>query len=333
MGVKMKKKIAKIKRNPGELPMLFIPSYHRPTNLKTVDLFVNKYGYPPSKITVFIDDQGGDEEEYSSTCKKYGVGLQVFDLEDARREYDFVHRPSESRRAAGLSRNQFWKFAVERGIDQYVVLDDDTQQIRYRPYGVCLSRGEKATPQQFWNFVCELADFQRAHRIGLVGLSQSGEMFGSLAHPEFRLWRKKVMNFSFYLTAVVHGGERGVQDDDTLQFLGAMNNGLWCGSLASGIVINQAASATQPGGLTDLYHEAKLLNKALIAPIAYPSAVRAEKQKMNGGRLHHRINYRYIMPCLIKVKSGEGSNIAWDTYPEDVPFTSRPTKRKWFYVE
>ena len=321
-----------IRHKPDELPELFVPSYHRANNLKTVDLFVNKYEYPPSKITVFIDNQGGDSSEYERTCNDYGVNLEVFDLDAARSEYDFVHMPSKSRRAAGCSRNQFWRHAKARNVTQFIVLDDDTLDVRYRPFGVCLSTGQVAKPQQFWNGVCELARFQSAHRIGLVGLSQAGETFCSAAHPDRRLWRKKVMNFSFYLTDFVQGGERGVQDDDTLQFTGMMNAGLWCGSLVSGIVINQAASATQPGGLTDLYHEAKLLNKALVGPICYPSAIRAEKQKMNGNRLHHRVNYRFLMPCLIKAAPGTGSNIAWDTYQEDVPFTSRPTKRKWEYV-
>ena len=321
----------RIRRKPDELPELFIPSYHRSGNLKTVSLLIGGYSYPPGKITVFVDDHGGDYDAYARVCKEFGVNLTVFDLDEARQEYDFVHRPSISRRAVGCARNQFWRYARDRNIDQFIVLDDDTLQIRYRPFGVCLSTGETAKPQQFWNGVCELADFQKAHRIGLVGLSQSGEMFGSVAHPEFRLWRKKVMNFSFYLTDFVQGGERGVQDEDTLQFAGMMNAGLWCGSLASGIVINQAASATQPGGLTDLYHEAKLLNKALVGPICYPSAIRAEKQKMNGNRLHHRINYRFLMPCLIKAAPGMGGNIAWDTYQEDVPFTSRPARRVWKY--
>lgn len=60
--------------------------------------------------------------------------------------------------------------------------------------------------------------------------------------------------------------------------------------------------------------------------IQFPSAIRAEKQVMNGGRVHHRINGRYLIPKILKIEGGR-DNIAWDTYEEDVPFTNEP-KRK-----
>lgn len=87
-------------------------------------------------------------------------------------------------------------------------------------------------------------------------------------------------------------------------------------------------SATQKGGLTDLYNECKLLNKSLITPIQYPSAIKAEKQKKNGGRLHHKINYRYLSPVIMKSDDGR-DNIAWDTYDEDFPFTNEPRLKRY----
>lgn len=135
------------------------------------------------------------------------------------------------------------------------------------------------------------------------------------------------MNTTFYLLPYVYRGERGVQDDDTSQFVGMMNQGLFTGSYGAGIVLQQTLSATQQGGLTDLYNECKLLNKALITVIQYPSAIHAERQVRNGNRIHHKVSYRYLWPKILK---GDGSfdNIAWDTYPEDVPFTNEPKRIK-----
>lgn len=116
-------------------------------------------------------------------------------------------------------------------------------------------------------------------------------------------------------------------DDDTSQFVGIMNNGLFTGSYATGCVLQQAQSATQQGGLTDLYNETKLLSKGILCSIQYPSAIHCERQMMNGNRLHHRVNYRYLMPKVLK---GDGTvdNIPWDTYPEDYPFTNEPKHRR-----
>ena len=132
------------------------------------------------------------------------------------------------------------------------------------------------------------------------------------------------MNTTFYDTRFIYRGERGIQDDDTSQFVGVMNEGFFTGSMATGLVLNQTPSATAKGGLTELYNEVKLLNKSLIIPIQFPSSSHAERQIRNGGRLHHKIRYRYLMPCIIK---GERSNIAWDAYPEDAPFTNEPRNR------
>lgn len=131
------------------------------------------------------------------------------------------------------------------------------------------------------------------------------------------------MNTTFYLMPYVYRGERGVQDDDTSMFVGMLNEGYFAGSLQFGVILQQQQSATQAGGLTELYNECKLLNKAMITPIQFPSAIYGERQTMNGNRLHHRINYRYLAPMLM---NGKRSNIAWDTYPEDVPFTNEPKR-------
>jgi len=41
--------------------------------------------------------------------------------------------------------------------------------------------------------------------------------------------------------------------------------------------------------------------------------------------VHHRINYRFLAPKLLKIEGGR-DNIAWDTFPEDVPFTNEPKR-------
>ena len=167
-----------------------------------------------------------------------------------------------------------------------------------------------------------IAEMMRRQRIGLFGVSQTGDFYGSLY---LSMMRRKVMNVTFYDTRFIYRGERGVQDNDTSQFAGVLNEGLFTGSLADGINLQQTVSATAKGGLTDLYNECKLYNKAMVTPIQYPSAIRAERQVMNGGRIHHRIDYGYLAPKLMK---GERNNIAWDTYPEDYPFTNEPRRSR-----
>ena len=66
--------------------------------------------------------------------------------------------------------------------------------------------------------------------------------------------KRKVMNTTLYNIRYINRAEKGVQDDDTSMFVGALNEGLFTGSLADGCVLLQTRSCTSPGGLTELYN-------------------------------------------------------------------------------
>ena len=295
---------------------IFIPSYHRANNIKTAKYFIKK-GYEAENIHVFLDDEADDLEEYEISTKRLGCKLHIFPMDEARKRYDFVHRPSKMRRAAGMSRNMFYDIAKGLDIDFYLVIDDDTRQYEIKPYGI-YSRG--AELNDFLMVFEGIKEFMKKRKIGVFGLSQTGDMF---TVPDKKILRNKVMNTTFINTDYIYRGEKAIQDNDTSQFVHIMNEGFFTGSLASGLALNPESSASQKGGLTDLYRENKLLNKSLIIPIQFPSLCYAEKQNKNGGRLHHHITSKNLSPRIIK---GKRNNIAWDTYPEDVPFTNEPKR-------
>ena len=296
---------------------IFIPSYHRPTNVKTAKYFVKK-GYNSKKIHVFIDDETDDIDVYKKEMAKLNCHLHIFNMKQARDRYDFVHRQSKSRRSAGQCRNMFYDIAKKLNIDFYLVIDDDTRVYEVKPFAI-YTRG--AELEDLVKVFMGVKEFMQRQKIGLFGLSQTGDMFSV---PDYKIFRNKVMNTTFVNTKYIYRGERAIQDNDTSQFVGIMNEGLFTGSVATGLTLNQEQSATQKGGLTELYNENKLLNKSLVIPIQFPSLCYAERQKKNGGRLHHKILHRYLMPKIIK---GKRTNIAWDSYEEDYPFTNEP-KRK-----
>ena len=297
---------------------IFIPSYHRPFNIKTAKYFI-KLGYDPKKIHVFIDDETDDIVDYVEATHNLQCNLHIFDMKESRERYDYVHRPSQMRRSAGQCRNMFYDIAKKKEIDFYLVIDDDTNLYEIKPYGVYVGT---ANLEDIQNVFLSVKEFMLKHKIGMFGLSQTGDMFQV---PDTKIFRKKVMNTTFINTKYIYRGEKAVQDNDTSQFVHVMNEGYFTGSLATGLTLSQETSAKQKGGLTELYKENKLLNKSLVIPIQFPSLCYAERQKKNGGRLHHRITYKNLFPCIIK---GKRSNIAWDTYKEDVPFTNEPKRKK-----
>ena len=107
------------------LPDIYIPSYKRARRNKTLKYFLDA-GVPPSGITVVVDDETPDLDEYRQEADETGTHLIVFSIAEARAEYDFVTLPNVARRTAGMARNQIWKRVKENGGGIYVVLDDDT---------------------------------------------------------------------------------------------------------------------------------------------------------------------------------------------------------------
>lgn len=297
---------------------IFIISYHRADNLKTVKYFT-KIGWNPKKLHVLIDDEADDFLEYEEAANNFGFNLHVFSMKEARKRYDYVHRPSKTRRSTGQARNMVYDVAKDLGIDFFVVQDDDTQNFEIKKFG---KYQRKAFEEEVFGVFEGIKAFMQKRQIGLFGLSQTGDFIGG---TNKKLLRNKVMNTFFMSGKYIYRGSRGVLDEDTSMFTNIMNEGLFTGSLGDGLVLQQTASATAKGGLTDIYNECKLLNKSLVSVIQFPSAIYAEKQKKNGGRLHHHIKARYLYPKLIK--GTKRDNISWATYPEDYPFTNEP-KRK-----
>jgi hypothetical protein len=303
---------------------IFIPSYHRAENLKTVNYFL-KIGWESKNIHVFIDSEADDFIMYEKICNQKKVNLHVFDMNEARERYDYVHRPSHSRRSAGQARNMFYDFAKKMNIEFYMVQDDDTQNYQIKKMGKYI---RMANLNDIQNVFVAIKDFMYKRHIGLFGVSQTGDFIGGTNR---KLLRNKVMNTTFVLTKYIYRGEKGVQDNDTSQFVNIMNEGYFTGSIGDGLVLQQTTSVTAKGGLTDLYKECKLLNKSLVTPIQFPSSIIAEKQSENGGRLHHRIKNKFIYPRLIKTEKID--NISWDKYSEDVIFSNEPLNRQLCQAE
>ena len=73
-------------KDGGMKPMIdiFIPSYHRADNLKTVNYF-KKIGWDVKNIHVLIDSEADDRNEYQYLADKVGFNLFVFDMYEARK--------------------------------------------------------------------------------------------------------------------------------------------------------------------------------------------------------------------------------------------------------
>lgn len=307
-------------KNQKKMIEIYLTSFHRPNNMLTAK-WLQKVGYDMNKVTVFIDDEAGDTEEYKKACKEFGCHLHVFSEKESRKRYDYVHRANKFCRSAGQAWNMMYDYAKDHGVDFYCVIDDDTTHYEIKVLGRYNFRRMANLNDFLWQ--SEVTEkFMRKRHIGVFAWSQNGDFIDPVNKYIFR---KKAMNTTFYLLPYIYRGSRGYGDEDTSLYTTLHNQGLFVGSYGCGCSLHPMPSAKQAGGFTDIYQSCKLLSKAILCPIQYPSAIKATKQPRNGHRLHHLISYRYLMPKILK---GDGTvdNIPWDTYPEDYPFTNEPKR-------
>lgn len=304
----------------NNLPHIFIPSYKRANNLKTVN-YLEKFEYPSKLIHVVVDDETPDLDDYKYQAQSRGFKLHIFNLNEAQRRYDFVYAlPASMKRTTGMARNMFFDIAKELNIKIFGYMDDDTLYFSIRPNQVYKRIANKDDIKIAFALLAEFID---KHKIGLIALPQIGDIFH---HDSDYLLKYKTRNCIFFNTDYIEHGERGFLGDDISMFMSVLNEGLFTGSLWGAIYLNQANTAKQAGGLTEIYKEAKLMSKALICPIQFPSCVWVEKQKMNGGRIHHHIDYRYLVPKILKLPKSKINTIRWDAFEEDVPFSNEPRR-------
>lgn len=294
---------------------IFIPSYHRSDNLKSVK-YLAEIGWDMKKVFVFVDDEAGDQADYEEVAEMFGFNLVILSAKENRRRFDFVHREPKNRRCAGMWRNAFGEYAQEVGIEFYLVMDDDTTGFEVKLNGRYITN--KVSRDLLEYVITEVQKLMLQRGIGAFALPQTGDFIGGESK---RVFMPKMMNCVIYQTGYIIRGERGVLDNDTSQFAGLLNEGYFNGSMADGLTLKQSASGVFSGGLTDTYHEQKLLSKSLVVPIQFPSGVFGEKQSENGGRLHHHIEYRYLAPKILK-GAKERDNIDWRKWREDWVFTN-----------
>lgn len=182
---------------------ILVPSYHRSDNLKTLRYFCG-IGWEPKKIHILIDDEAGDEDKYREVCESYGCRLEVLNIAEQRRRFDYVHREPKSRRAAGMMRNAFCEYAEREGIDFYLVMDDDTSGFEVKLNGR-YQRYEVKKP--LIDYVLgEVRDLMQKKGIGAFALPQTGDFIGGESK---RFYMPKMMNCVCYLTGYIRRGERG----------------------------------------------------------------------------------------------------------------------------
>lgn len=271
-----------------------IPTHGRSDRVYTVST-LRKHGYT-GDIYLVCDDGDKELELYK---EKYGDKVLVFNKDEIAGTFDKMDNFG-NKNVVVFARNALYKLAKDAGLKYIAVLDDDYTDFSYRVtenYSYIPSRKIKRLDDVFAAFV----QYLKVSGVGTVCFMQGGDFVGGALNKRFaidKITLRKMMNLFFF------------DVDKPIEFKGTINEDL-TSSLAENMVGNvihstplvtlqQKATQSNSGGLTDIYLELGTYVKSFYSVMYAPSVCKVALMGNKDMRLHHKITWKYSAPKILR---------------------------------
>ena len=274
---------------------VFILTHGRPDNVKTINT-LNRCGYT-GKVFFIVDNEDKSVDQYIANFGSDKV--IVFDKKAMADAIDEGNNFDE-RRTITHARNFCFEAAKQVGVKYFLELDDDYLTFDFRiDTGAIENTGVKRQIKDINIALDNLLNYYKSVPFLSIALAQSGDFIGGVnnGHGSYRFSKRKCMNSFFCST------------DRPFQFVGAMNEdvntyttlgsrGALFGTIPV-ISLNQVATQSQSGGITDMYLKYGTYCKSFTTVIMQPSSVKVGMMRTTHARLHHSIKWENTVPCII----------------------------------
>lgn len=274
---------------------VFILTHGRADNLITLKT-LKKCGYT-GPLYLIVDNEDKTIDRYIENFGKASV--IVFDKKAEADACDEGNNFDE-RRTITMARNACFKIAEGLGVTHFIELDDDYTAFDYRVIvnGVGLVKPIKNLDTVF----SRLLSFYDSIDAKAIALAQGGDFIGAIDNGKgtYRFSRRKCMNSFLCSTA------------RPFRFIGAMNEDVntYCVLGSRGelfltipvLSLTQKQTQAQAGGITEMYRRFGTYCKAFTTIMMMPSAVRVSMLQSNNPRMHHCIDWKRAVPCIVSQK-------------------------------
>lgn len=284
---------------------VFILTHGRPDRVHTYDTLM-KAGYT-GKVFIVIDDE---DKQAAGYRERFGNKVLQFCKAEWAAKTDegdnFQHR-----KAIVYARNACWELAKQVGCRHFVQFDDDYHgfYIRNDSRGNYVS-ANVITSQTLDRVLLELVEFMISSRSMAVAMSQGGDHIGggeqtSEGGQKKRSLRRKCMN-SWFCDVKKPFAFFGHMNEDVSAYVTYGHRGQLFFTVMQA-QLNQMATQTTPGGMSDLYLSSGTYQKSFYTVMAAPSCVQigvmGDPRALNGAtRIHHKINWHKAVPKIIDEK-------------------------------
>lgn len=268
---------------------VFILTHKRPDRVYTADTLA-KQGYT-GRWYLVVDDEDPTLADYKAA---YGQRVLVFSKADIAKTFDSADNFTD-RRAIVYARNACFALAKQVGVRYFVQLDDDYTGFYHKvtPRGVYLNRPVQSL-DTVWTLM--LAWYQT---IGAraVAFSQGGDWIGGGKRNRLPFNVRKAMN-SFLCDTERPFQFVGRVNEDVNTYTSAAARGALFLTIPN-VSLIQVQTQANSGGMSDLYNAEGTYRKSFYTVMMQPSSVKVEAMKTTNSRLHHSIDWKHTVPCII----------------------------------
>jgi len=267
--------------------VVFILSHGRPHQRKTYDL-LRSCGYTGDIIIVCDNEDGRIEEYYEQYGREH---VYVFDKALVARDVDSMNNFG-NRKAILFARNACFDIARSLGYLYFQELDDDYYYFGHH-------RKERAKKTKKYDLIASwFIEFllNAGPNVKTIAFSQGGDHIGG--YDESVIIKRKAMNSFFCLV------------DRKIDFMGILNedvNAYVGGGIRGDLFftfmpfqLDQDDTQQNKGGISDLYLDVGTFVKSFYTIMVSPSSVKIALMGAKFTRLHHRIDYKKTLPCIIR---------------------------------
>lgn len=270
---------------------IFILTHGRPDNVITIKT-LEKCGYS-GKLYLICDNEDKTVEQYK---KNFGDDrVIVFDKKAEADDCDEGNNFDE-RRTITMARNACFKIAKKLGVTYFMELDDDYTDFRYK---LKETGNSLFIVNQINNTIIQMLDFYKKSDALALAFAQNGDFIGGMDNGNglYRFSKRKCMN-SFLCSINRPFKFIGAMNEDVNTYITRGSRGDLFLTIPF-IALNQKQTQSQSGGITDMYKKFGTYCKAFTTVMMQPSSVKVSMMQSNNPRIHHAINWKTTVPCIL----------------------------------
>lgn len=268
---------------------VLILCHGRPDYNKT--FFILKRSGYTGRIYIIVDNLDKKQDEY---IRKYGYeNTYVFNKSWVALESDAMNNFG-NRKAILFARNVCFDIAKELGYKYFQEMDDDYYYFGHK-------RAERSKKTLCYNLIAKwFLEFliNTPENVKTIAFLQGGDHIGG--YEEDIIFKRKAMN-SFFCMVDRKIDFKGILNEDVNAYVGdGMRGDVFLTFMP--FKLDQDDTQQNNGGISELYADVGTYVKSFYSVMIAPSFVTISLMGSKSRRLHHRIDYKHGVPCIIREK-------------------------------